>query len=175
MAEAVEAVAATADRAAFRTLFERFAPRVKSYMRRLGADDALAEELMQETMLAVWRRAGSYDRKVAAVSTWIFAIARNRRIDGLRRAARPEVDPDDPTLVEAPEPPDALVDRLRTAERMAAALGDLPDEQSEAIRLAYYEGLSQSEIAARTGAPLGTIKSRMRLALQRLRRVWEEA
>lgn len=173
MAGWVGAVGANRDRTAFRELFQHFAPRIKAYMRRLGADDALAEELMQESMLTVWRRAASYDPNTAAVSTWLFTIARNKRIDGVRRQKRPEIDPNDPTLVVEPEQPDRILDRVKSAERMRSALTELPPDQAEAIRLAYYEGLSQSEIAARLDAPLGTIKSRMRLALQRLRRAWD--
>lgn len=169
-AAALKAVAETRDRDAFARLFEYFAPRIKAYMRRLGADDALAEELMQEAMISVWRRADSYNPKAAAVSTWMFAIARNKRIDGVRRAKRPEIDADDPTLSEPIEAPDQAYDRFQSAERIKAALADLPETHAEALRLAYYEGLSQSEIAKRLDAPLGTVKSRMRLGLGRLRR-----
>jgi len=151
-------------------LFKHFAPRIKAYMRRLGAEDALAEELMQEAMISVWRRAESYNPKAAAVSTWVFAIARNKRIDAVRRAKRPEFDPDDPTLSEPVDPPDLAYDRAQVVEKVQAALEDLPAVHAEALRLAYYEGLSQSEIAKRLDAPLGTVKSRTRLGLGLLRR-----
>ncbi len=169
LAALLEAVGRDRDRTAFAELFDYFAPRIKAYMRRLGADDAQAEELMQETMLTVWRRAASYDPKLAAVSTWMFTVARNKRIDGLRRAARPDVDLNDPTMEQEQEQPDAIVGRMQTAALVREALAELPPEQAEAMRLAYYEGLSQSEIAAKLDTPLGTIKSRMRLALRRLR------
>lgn len=172
LVECLRAVGANADRQAFRQLFLHFAPRIKAYMRRLGADDGQAEELLQETMLTVWRRAATYDPKLAAVSTWMFTIARNKRIDGIRRMVRPEIDPNDPTLVKEPDQPDRLVDQIQQAERMRAAVAELPDEQAEALKLAYYEGLSQSEIASRLDTPLGTVKSRMRLALARLRKAW---
>ncbi len=169
LAALAQAVGKSKDRQAFAVLFRHFAPRVKAYMRRLGADDAAAEELMQEAMIMVWRRAQTYDPKLAAVSTWVFTIARNKRIDGLRRMARPEIDPNDPTLMQDPTQPDVIVNQAEAAAKVRAALGRLPEEQAEAMRLAYYEGLTQSEIATRLDTPLGTVKSRMRLALQRLR------
>ncbi|MGZ0189177.1 MAG: sigma-70 family RNA polymerase sigma factor [Alphaproteobacteria bacterium] len=169
LVDCLRAVAENSDRAAFAELFQHFAPRLKAYMRRLGADDSQAEELMQEAMLMMWRRATSYDPTVAAVSTWLFTIARNKRIDGIRRTRRPEIDPNDPTLVHSPEQPDKLVDQIQLAARMRTSLAALPSEQSEVIRLAFYEGLSQSEIANRIHTPLGTVKSRIRLALQRLK------
>lgn len=169
LAELIQSVGQSRDKAAFADLFNYFAPRVKSYMRRLGADDAQAEELMQEAMIMVWRRANTYDPARAAPSTWIFTIARNKRIDGLRRIAFPEIDPNDPTITTAPEQPDDIVSGLEVAKQMQEVIKTLPDDQAEAIRLAYYEGLSQSEIASKLGTPLGTVKSRLRLALQRLR------
>lgn len=168
----MRAVGENADRDAFAELFQHFAPRVKAYMRRLGAEEAEAEELMQEAMIMVWRRAARYDPTVAAVSTWVFTIARNKRIDGLRKTAKLEIDPHDPTFHPEVERPDEVVDQQLHAERMRAAIAELPEEQIEALRLAYYEGLSQSEIAERLSTPLGTVKSRIRLALKRLRVSW---
>jgi RNA polymerase sigma-70 factor (ECF subfamily) len=143
---------------------------VKAYLLRLGADGASAEDLMQEIMLSVWRHAGRYDPAQAAVSTWIFTIARNRRIDALRRARRPDIAPDDPTLV--PDPPaqaDQQVEAGQWQRRLSAAIGDLPQEQSEMLRLAYFDDQSHSDIAATLKLPLGTVKSRLRLAIGRLR------
>jgi RNA polymerase sigma-70 factor (ECF subfamily) len=137
---------------------------------RLGSDAAAAEDLMQDVMLTVWRRAESYDAAQAGVGTWIFTIARNRRIDALRRERRPQLDAADPAL--QPEPP-AAADQVTAAqeweERLAAALRDLPPEQGEMVRLAYYEDRSHSDIAQRLNIPLGTVKSRLRLAVARLR------
>ncbi|HYM30755.1 MAG TPA: sigma-70 family RNA polymerase sigma factor, partial [Candidatus Cybelea sp.] len=100
-ADLIQAVAAARDRAAFAALFRHFAPRVKSYLMRLGAENAQAEELAQEVLLTVWHKAATFDRRQASASTWIFTIARNRRIDALRRERRPELDPTDPMLVPA--------------------------------------------------------------------------
>lgn len=166
----MEAIALHQDRAAFAELFAYYGPRVKAYCLRLGAEDALAEELAQDVMVTVWRKAQLFDRKQAAVSTWIFRIARNRRIDAARRAAKPEIDPDDdPTAPQAEIPAD---EALSAAERDAAvrvALKELPAEQIALLQLAFYEGLSHREIAERSGLPLGTVKSRIRLAFARLR------
>jgi RNA polymerase sigma factor (sigma-70 family) len=171
----IERVARGGDREAFAELFRRFAPRIKSYLRRLGCDLAEAEELAQETMVMVWRRAASFERSRAGATTWLFTIARNKRIDALRRERRPELDLEDPALVPDPAPsaetPLLMRDRGR---QLAAALAELPPEQAELVRLAYFDDQSQSEIAARRQLPLGTVKSRLRLALARLRRVLDD-
>lgn len=175
-ADLVEAVARDRDKDAFARLFTYFAPRVKAYLLRLGTDDAHAEELAQEVMIAVWRKAHTFDRRQAAVSTWLFRIARNRRIDAARRAGKPELDPYDPSLL--PEPETAPDDQVSAAEREAAvraAIAELPPEQLELLELAFFNGLSHAEIAEARGLPLGTVKSRLRLAFQKLRGKLDEA
>lgn len=169
-------VARQQDRAAFAALFDHFAPRVKSYLMRLGADDATAEELAQEVMLAVWRRAASFNAALASVGTWIFTIARNKRIDRLRRERRPELDPDDPDLapVQAVDADHAL-DIARAGDKLRAAIADLPAEQASLLAMAFFEDKSHRAIAAETRLPLGTVKSRIRLALGRLRALMEGA
>ena len=170
LADLVEAVAARADRAAFTQLFDHFGPRVKGYLMKLGLGGAEAEELTQEVMVTVWRKAGTFDRRQASVGTWLFRIARNRRIDAFRRELRADYDQDDPALQPEPEP--APSDGVEAADREAAvaeALAQLPAEQMELIRRAFYEGLSHREIAVTTGLPLGTVKSRLRLAFEKLR------
>ena len=171
----IERIARVADREAFAELFRRFAPRIKSYLKRLGCETGQAEELTQETMVMVWRRAAMFDRRRASASTWLFTIARNKRIDALRRERRPEIDPTDPALVPDPAPSaeEPLLLRQR-AIRLAAALAELPREQAELIHLAYFDEHSQSAIAEARRLPLGTVKSRLRLALSRLRRSLEE-
>lgn len=159
------------DRQAFGVLFDHFAPRLKTYLRRLGCESASAEELVQEVMLLVWRRAETYDPIHASAGTWVFTIARNKRIDALRREQRPEIDPDDPALVPAPE--EAADRRIEVKEsniRLRAALKDLPPEQADLLRMAYFEDKPHSVISAEHGIPLGTVKSRLRLAMERLRR-----
>jgi RNA polymerase sigma-70 factor (ECF subfamily) len=167
--EALLVRVAARDRGAFAALFERYAGRVKGYLMRTGAPRDQADEAAQEVMLTIWRRAETFDPARAGGAAWIFAIARNRRTDMLRRR-RPEPDPADPHFVGEPEP--AAEEGLAAADRDAAvraALADLPPEQREVVRLAFYDGLSHAETAEALSAPLGTVKSRLRLALARLR------
>lgn len=167
-AEMVRRVHVDQDQAAFAALFHHFAPRVKAFLLKSGAGDTLAEECTQDVMATLWQKAHLFDPTRAAVSTWIFTIARNRKIDALRRQRRPE--PEDlPWGPEAdPDPQDVLALQQDTA-RLGAALKLLPEKQRLLIERAYFGELSHSEIAAETGLPLGTIKSRIRLALDRLR------
>lgn len=170
-ADWVERVALRQDRDAFRALFEWYAPRVKGYLVRLGAESSLAEELMQEVMVAVWRKATTFDRTQASASTWIYRIARNRRIDAFRRDRRAEeLDAEDPALLpSAPPSPDEEVVAVDRETRIREALLQLPPEQGELVRRHVYEDLTHSEIAELTGLPLGTVKSRLRLAFAKLR------
>lgn len=164
------AVGRDRDKDAFAALFSYFAPRLKSFLLRQGTAPEGVEELVQEAMLMVWRRAETFDPSQASASTWIFTIARNKRIDALRRTRRPELDPEDPALV--PEAPAAADDTVFEAQRDAVvkqALKALPVEQAELLRLAYFEDKSHGTIAAENGIPIGTVKSRIRLALAKLR------
>lgn len=173
-ARALQAVARHGDREAFARLFRFFAPRVKAYLMRLGADDAAAEDLMQEVMLTVWRRAPTYDPALAGVSTWVFTIARNRRIDALRRVRQPPVDVNEPALVPtAPAAPDSAVAAQQWEAKIATAIATLPPEQAQMLKLAYFDDRSHSDIAETLKLPLGTVKSRLRLAIGRLRSVFE--
>lgn len=174
-AEQMNAIASRRDRAAFASLFDYFAPRVKSYLRRLGAGDAAADDLAQDVMLTVWRRAHQFDQAKASVSTWIFTIARNRRIDVLRRERRPEFDPSDPVLVRDPgDAADQVIEAEQRDRSVRDAVTVLPEEQAALLRLAYYEDKSHSEIAGELGLPLGTVKSRLRLAMVKLRVMLKE-
>lgn len=163
------AIARRQDRSAFAALFSHFAPRVKSYLQRRGSDASQAEELAQEVMLAVWRKAGQYDPARATAAAWVFAIARNLWIDTARRS-RLSVPAPDPSDEPAPEPAaDAVLLADDRARRLHAALRDLRPEQKEPLRLAFFEERSHSEIEQLLGVPLGTVKSRLRLAMSRLR------
>jgi len=163
-------IASNRDRSAFTALFELYGPRLKSYLMRQGTDEAVAEELVQEVMLTAWRRAESFDPRLASLSTWLFTIARNKRIDFLRRVKRPEVLVDDPAFQpELVESVEATYEAAADGDRLRLALKGLPPEQAELLKLAYYEDKSHSAIAAERQLPLGTVKSRIRLALQRLR------
>lgn len=163
-------VAARQDRASYAELFGYYAPRVKSYLMRLGADNAQAEEIAQDVMVTVWRKAGLFDRTQASVSTWIFRVARNRRIDVFRRASRPDLDPEETMILpSAVEAPDARIEAMETEARVREAMKGLPEEQLHLLRLAFYDGLSHREIADKLGVPLGTVKSRIRLAFAKMK------
>lgn len=156
------------DQAAFKELFSHFAPRVKGFLIKSGADDALAEECTQEAMATVWRKADMFDPSRASVSTWIFTIARNRKIDMLRKRRRPE--PEDlPWGPEAEPDAEDTFSMQQETQRLGEAIRALPEKQRQLVEKAYFGDLSHSEIAEETGLPLGTIKSRIRLALDRLR------
>jgi RNA polymerase sigma-70 factor (ECF subfamily) len=173
--DALLARIAAGDREAFAAVFARYAPRVKSYLLRLGAAGAGAEDLAQDAMLAVWRRAASYDPAKAKASTWIFVIARNAWIDKLRREkvelAYRETSPVSEESDD--EPPDEAAMRMQTEEQVSAALSTLSDEQRQVVRLSFFEDMPHSEIAEALALPLGTVKSRLRLALIKLRGQWE--
>jgi RNA polymerase sigma-70 factor (ECF subfamily) len=163
-------VADKQDRTAFAELFSYYAPRVKSYLMRLGADGAAAEEITQDVMVTVWRKASLFDRSQASVSTWIFRIARNRRIDVFRRTRRPDLDPEEAMILPAAvEAPGDRIEAMQTEARVRDAMRDLPEEQLLLLRLAFYEGLSHREIAEKLGVPLGTVKSRIRLAFAKMK------
>jgi len=170
MTDLMVAVRERQDRIAFSQLFRHFAPRVKSYLRRFGDNEARGEEVLQETFTAVWTKARLFDRGRASVSTWIFTIARNQRIDAFRRERRPEFDPNDPAFVPAGQPDG--VESVSTRERsryVADAMGELSDEQREVLRLSFFEEVSHDAIASKLGLPIGTVKSRIRLAYGHLR------
>ena len=163
-------VGRTRDRAAFEMLFRHFGPRIRAYMMKRACDGPLAEELMQETMMLVWRKAERFDPQRGNASAWIFTIARNVRVDSLRKSKRPAFDPDDPALVpEEPAAPDSHYEQGQNAERMREALATLPAEQAELLKMSFFEELPHSMIAEKTNLPLGTVKSRIRAAFSRLR------
>ena len=158
-------------RDSFKTIFQFYAPRIKSYLMRIGATETEAEENTQEVMTTIWRKAQLFDASKASPSTWIFRIARNKSIDAHRRRPRNELDPNEPMLRPADiEEPDAELDRAQTGAKVREALSDLPPEQADLLHQSFYEGLTHSEIAKRNNLPLGTVKSRIRLAFQRMRK-----
>ncbi len=156
------------DRDAFEALFRHFAPRIKGFLMKSGASATLAEECAQDVMATVWQKSHLFDASRASVATWVYTIARNRRIDALRKSRRPE--PEDLPWGPEAEPDQAEVMMLaEDTRRLGEALALLPEKQRQLIERAYYGDLSHTEIADETGLPLGTIKSRIRLALERLR------
>ncbi|MET0071192.1 MAG: sigma-70 family RNA polymerase sigma factor [Candidatus Thiodiazotropha sp.] len=173
VSEAVDCLTSVAeqrDRQAFERLYDYFAPRVKSYMMKQGADEASADDLAQETMVQIWRKAHHYDPRKAAVSTWIFRVARNLQIDRLRKFKLHEVE----LTAEAEHDDDGggaheRFEKRPDEERLRALVGTLPEEQMNVVRLAFFEGLSHSEVSHQLSIPIGTVKSRMRLAFDKLR------
>lgn len=163
-------IAQNRDKDAFSKLFAHYAPRIKSYLMRQGANPASAEELSQEAMVSVWRKADRFDPAKASAGTWIFTVARNLRIDALRKERRPNFDPEDPAFVPASEiAPDHAVEIGESQVRIKAAIAELPEEQAEVIRLSFYQDKPHGEIAEELNLPLGTVKSRLRLAMRRIR------
>jgi RNA polymerase sigma-70 factor (ECF subfamily) len=171
----IQAIALRQDRAAFGLLFRHFAPRVKAWMLRGGAAPAAAEEMAQETLLIVWRKAALFDPSRAGPTTWIFTIARNLRIDALRRERHPsQLLPDPVGEPDLAEPVDRAFDLMEREGRIRQALGGLPAEQAAVIRKAFFEDKAHAEIEKELGIPLGTVKSRLRLAMNRLRSALED-
>ena len=167
-AELIKKVETLKDTSAFEKLFNHFAPRVKAFLMKSGADPQMAEECSQEVMATVWRKAHLFDPSRASASTWIFTIARNKKIDAIRKQNRPEPEQLYPDQDYEPDQ-ESVVELQQETERLTLALGELPEKQRVLVEKAYLGELSHSEIAEITGLPLGTIKSRIRLALEKLR------
>lgn len=172
MGDALVAIGEERDEQAFALIYSYYAGRVKSFLMGKGMNEDTAEELTQEIMLTVWRRAESYDPEKAAASTWLFTIARNRRIDYLRGNSRVEVELDDEMLdIETTEVDTQArhVMSAQSARQLDAALEKLPPEQRQVMHLSYYRGQSHGAIAKWLDLPIGTVKSRIRLAMQSVR------
>ena len=174
----MRAVAEAADRPAFAALFRHFAPRIKGFLARGGLSDALADELAQETMVTLWRRAATFDPERAQVSTWLYAIARNLRIDHRRRSARAPIEPPDDwdpeqQPADAHLTPEELIQAAQRERGVQHALAELPPEQAHVLRLSFFDDQPHARIAEHLGVPLGTVKSRIRLAVTQLRRILE--
>jgi RNA polymerase sigma-70 factor, ECF subfamily len=166
-----KAVADRRDQQAFSELFDYFAPRLKSWLLRQRMADGEAEELAQEVMIVLWHKASLYDPSRSSLSTWLFRIARNRRIDAQRRSKTRVLDDTDPVLQPvAAIAADAAMESEDRDAQVRAALADLPEEQQTLLRASFFLGQSHSEIATLTGLPLGTVKSRIRLAFGKLRK-----
>ena len=170
LASLIEAIASHRDPDAFAALFDYFAPRVKGFLMRGSTSPAAAEELAQEALLTVWRKAEQFDRSRAGASAWIFTIARNLRIDVARREQRGRLlDLEAGDEAEPPAQPDSMLLTGEREQRVHAALAHLSDDQLRVVRLSFFEGKPHSDIADELELPLGTVKSRIRLAMNRLR------
>lgn len=175
-ADLIEAIATRQDRASFAELFRYFGPRVKAFLMRGGSDSETAQEVAQEALILVWRKAASFDRTRASASTWIYTIARNKRIDVLRRTGKPAIEAEDWLTIFAPEEEGADKSVLagQTYARVKELMEGLSADQLAVIRKAFFEDKTHTAIAEEMKLPLGTVKSRIRLALGRLREKLEE-
>jgi RNA polymerase sigma-70 factor, ECF subfamily len=169
----LNSIAVDRDRQAFAVLFGCLAPRVKSFLMRYGEPDALAEELAQDTLLTVWRKADRFDPSRAAVSTWVFTIARNKRIDRLRRDRGGPPRPDASDERDDCASSEDFAIATEREDQVRTALAKLPPDQAEVVRLSFFAEKPHAEIASELRIPLGTVKSRARLALGRLRALLE--
>ena len=169
-ADWIRAIAADQDRTAFASLFEFYAPRIKRMLMGIGTAADSAEDVAQETLLTVWRKAAYFDPARAGASAWIFTIARNLRIDRLRGEKRATLyAPFELVEPELPQTPDHVLNAAERDERVRAALKELSPEQVRVLQLSFFEGRAHGDIAQLLNLPLGTVKSRLRLAMGRLR------
>jgi RNA polymerase sigma-70 factor (ECF subfamily) len=170
------AIAENRDKEAFRRLFDHFAPRIRGFIISKGSDREMSEDVVQETFINIWKKAYLFDPEKASASTWIFAIARNTRIDLFRKFNRPAPDFDDPAMITEPEPnAHQMIARKEDSVRLRKVVSHLPKEQQEVLRLAFFEEKAHAEVAKELGIPLGTAKSRIRLALSRMRSEFGES
>tara|TARA_Y100001960_G_C14756005_1_gene871308 strand:- start:2194 stop:2745 length:552 start_codon:yes stop_codon:yes gene_type:complete len=171
----MEKVVADGDKEAFSQLYSHFAPRIKAMMMKMSPDSSVAEEVAQEAMIALWRKAHSFDPNKASLSTWLFTIARNLRIDRFRAKKKDNLDPNEPMLLPSAEPSaEETVFREEESIKVRSCISKLPEDQQEVVGLAFMEGMTHQEIANNLGIPLGTVKSRLRLSFEKLRPMLKE-
>ena len=171
----MEKVVADGDKEAFSQLYSHFAPRIKAMMMKMSPDSSVAEEVAQEAMIALWRKAHSFDPNKASLSTWLFTIARNLRIDRFRAKKKDNLDPNEPMLLPSAEPSaEETVFRGEESIKVRSCISKLPEDQQEVVGLAFMEGMTHQEIADNLGIPLGTVKSRLRLSFEKLRPMLKE-
>jgi RNA polymerase sigma-70 factor (ECF subfamily) len=168
--EALAKVAESQDISSFKKIFDYFSPRLKSFLMRSGADEAIAEEIIQETMTIIWTKADYYDPKVASPSTWIYTIARNKKIDILRKSRKAILEDIDTAILPPVESKaDENIEHDQKFEMITQYLDDLPEDQLNLLKMNFFEEKSHGEISEITKIPLGTVKSRIRLALEKIR------
>ena len=168
--EALAKVAESQDISSFKKIFDYFSPRLKSFLMRSGADEAIAEEIIQETMTIIWTKADYYDPKVASPSTWIYTIARNKKIDILRKSRKAILEDIDTAILPPVESKaDENIEHDQKFEMIAQYLDGLPEDQLNLLKMNFFEEKSHGEISEITKIPLGTVKSRIRLALEKIR------
>jgi RNA polymerase sigma-70 factor (ECF subfamily) len=168
--DALKNIAERQDIQSFKKIFDYFGPRLKSFLMKSGADEAIAEEIIQETMTIIWTKADYYDSSVASPSTWIYTIARNKKIDILRKTRKAILEDIDTAILPPVESKaDENIEHDQKFEMVAKYLDDLPKDQLDLLKMNFFEEKSHGEIAEITKIPLGTVKSRIRLALEKIR------
>jgi len=168
-------IAESRDQTAFQNIFSFYGPRVKSFIMRSGINPGLAEEISQETMLTVWHKAEKFNPALASASTWIYTIARNKKIDRLRKDSKPLPDANDPTFSQGSEiNPESVVWHSINSDKVHRALRQLPEDQRRVLTMAFIEDNPHIKISEALGLPLGTVKSRIRLGMGKLRTLLAE-
>ena len=163
-------IAESQDIGSFKKIFEYFSPRLKSFLMKSGAEENIAEEIIQETMTIIWTKADYYDPKVASPSTWIYTIARNKKIDILRKSRKAILEDIETAVLPAIEPKtEENIEHDQKFDIIAQHLDALPKDQLDLLKMNFFEEKSHGEISELTGIPLGTVKSRIRLALEKIR------
>ena len=162
------------DRIAFSNIFKYFAPRLKSFFVKLGCSETQAEEIIQEVMIAVWTKSSTYDRSKSSVSTWIYTIAKNKRIDKIRKEKKhSSVESDECLEIPVPSKQEEQMLTIEVTKKIHHSLKFLPKEQADLLRLSYFYEMTHSDIAKDLSLPLGTVKSRIRLALSKMKNLVE--
>ena len=168
--ELVALIAHSKSKKAFKILFDYFAPRLKSYLLNFKISNQKAEDITQEVMIVLWHKADKFNPEKAKISTWLFRVARNKYIDSVRRQKYPMVNSDDHMHeMVAPEKTDRNIEQVQNSDLIRNAMKTLNDDQQKVIELSFFHELSHSQIAEKTGLPLGTVKSRIRMAFTALR------
>jgi RNA polymerase sigma-70 factor (ECF subfamily) len=170
----IDLIGKNQDKLAFNNIFRYFAPRLKSFLVKAGSTDSQAEEVIQEVMIAVWTKSSTYDSNKSSVSTWIYTIARNKRIDKIRKEKRHYLSESDEGLE---IPVDSTQEKEIFASQVSNSLkkymSNLPEEQSKLLKLSYFYNKTHADISEELKIPLGTVKSRIRLALTKMRHLVE--
>ena len=170
----IDLIGKNQDKLAFGTIFKYFAPRLKSFLIKAGSTDSQAEEVIQEVMIAVWTKSASYDSNKSSVSTWIYTIARNKRIDKIRKEKRHYLSESDEGLeIPVDSTQEKEIFTAQVSNSLKKYMANLPDEQSRLLKLSYFYNKTHADISEELQIPLGTVKSRIRLALTKMRHLVE--
>ena len=170
----VELIGKNQDKLAFNSIFKYFAPRLKSFLVKAGSTDTQAEEVIQEVMIAVWTKSSTYDSSKSSVSTWIYTIARNKRIDKIRKEKRHYLSESDEGLeIPVNSTQEKEIFTAQVSNSLKKYMSNLPEEQSKLLKLSYFYNKTHADISAELKIPLGTVKSRIRLALTKMRHLVE--